>query len=205
MLGISLPFVLPIGVLILDPDDSWRPTISDYVDTVMGGVFVGILFAIGVFMYFYLGYESDTDNPRFFPSDKIASNLAGMFAIGVALFPTTSSVGLVQGVHHDGLERLASVGITTVEELADAIQGSPASVASVLSADEDDVLRLGEQARALLSPEMRDAMADAPRKYATGAYPPHPDHPPVDEPTSIRDDVDGGKPPARAKHRPRPD
>jgi hypothetical protein len=99
LLGISLPIVLPLGVAVLAADEGWQPTISDYVDTVMGGVFVGILFAIGVFLYFYVGYDRDPDERRFLPSDKVASNLGGLFAIGVALFPTTSSVGLVQGVH----------------------------------------------------------------------------------------------------------
>lgn len=99
MLGISLPVVLPLGVLILDPNQGWQPTISDYVDTVMGGVFVGVLFAIGVFLFFYVGYDADPGEPWFLPSDRVASNLAGGFAIGVALFPTTSSIGFVQGVH----------------------------------------------------------------------------------------------------------
>jgi multisubunit Na+/H+ antiporter MnhB subunit len=99
VLGISMPVILLFGVLVLAPDQGLQPTISDYVDTVMGGAFVGILFAIGVFLYFYVGYEPDPDKPRFVPSDKVASNLGGLFAIGVALFPTTSSVGFVQGVH----------------------------------------------------------------------------------------------------------
>jgi multisubunit Na+/H+ antiporter MnhB subunit len=98
-LGMLLPVILPVGVLMLAPDEGWQPTISDYVDTVMGGAFVGILFAIGVFLYFYVGYDPDPGTPRFLPSDKLASNLGGLFAIAVALFPTTSSVGFVQGVH----------------------------------------------------------------------------------------------------------
>lgn len=99
MLGISLPILLPLGVAVLAPDEGLQPTISDYVDTVMGGTFVGILFAIGVFLYFYVGYDREPDQPAFLPSDRVASNLGGLFAVGVALFPTTSTVGLVQGVH----------------------------------------------------------------------------------------------------------
>ncbi len=99
VLGISMPVLLLVGVLALAPDEGWQPTISDYVDTVMGGAFIGILCAIGVFLYFYVGYEPDRDKPRFLPSDNLAGNLGGLFAIGVALFPTTSSVGFVQGVH----------------------------------------------------------------------------------------------------------
>lgn len=99
VLGISLPIILALGVALLAPDEGWQPTISDYVDTVMGGAFVGILFAIGVFLYFYVGYDRDPGERPFLPSDKVASNLGGLLAIAVALFPTTSSVGFVQGVH----------------------------------------------------------------------------------------------------------
>ena len=99
VLGISLPVILPLGVFLVGSDDAWQPTISDYVDTVMGDVFVGILFAIGVFLYFYVGYDREPDQPPYLPSDRLASNLGGLFALGVALFPTTSAVGFVQGVH----------------------------------------------------------------------------------------------------------
>lgn len=95
----SLPIILPLGVLVLAPEEGLQPTVSDYVDTVMGDVFVGVLFAIGVFLYFYVGYEIAPEDPPFLPSDNVAGNLGGLFAIGVALFPTTSSVGFVQSVH----------------------------------------------------------------------------------------------------------
>ncbi len=99
-LGICLPIILPIGVLILNTGEGWQPTISDYVATVMEGVFVGILFAIGVFLYFYEGYKPDDDRkPYEILSDDLAGNIACVCALGVALFPTNSGVTLVRYLH----------------------------------------------------------------------------------------------------------
>ena len=42
-------------------------------------IFVGILVAIGAFLYLYKGYNN---------MENIALNMAGLFAIGVAIFPT---------------------------------------------------------------------------------------------------------------------
>lgn len=49
----------------------------------MRNVFVGALFAIGFFLFCYRGYET---------RDDVAGNLAGLFALGVALFPTSDPV-----------------------------------------------------------------------------------------------------------------
>ncbi len=99
LLGVALPVILMIGVLLLDPSQGWQDTISDYIGTVMRGVFVGVLFAIGVFLFFYVGYEPSEDKKAYEPSDNLAGNLACVFALGVALFPTNSSSGLVRTVH----------------------------------------------------------------------------------------------------------
>jgi hypothetical protein len=45
----------------------------------MQDVFVGILWAVGLFLISYKGYDS---------TDNWVTNLSGIFAIGVALFPT---------------------------------------------------------------------------------------------------------------------
>jgi hypothetical protein len=45
----------------------------------MGDLFVGILCSVSLFLFSYKGYNS---------LDNIASNLAGIFGLGVALFPT---------------------------------------------------------------------------------------------------------------------
>ena len=88
-LGVLLPPILFFGALILS-STGLQESISHYYGTVMRGVFVGVLFAIGVFLYSYIGYEPSDDKKRFEPSDNIAGNLACFFALGVALFPTNS-------------------------------------------------------------------------------------------------------------------
>ncbi len=80
VLGMGLPFILAIGAFII-AGDTIQDSVSAYYHTVMGDVFVGILFSIGFFLFSYKGYEGDEDN--------IVSNLSWLFAIGVALFPTT--------------------------------------------------------------------------------------------------------------------
>ncbi len=78
VLGMSFPFILSFGALILF-STGIQTSISSYYHTGMGDVFVGTLCAIGVFMLAYRGYKG---------IDHIAGNLACFFAIGVALFPT---------------------------------------------------------------------------------------------------------------------
>lgn len=46
--------------------------------------FVGILFAVGIFFYLYKGFSS---------KENIALNLAGWFALGVAIFPMNHNCG----------------------------------------------------------------------------------------------------------------
>ena len=82
VLGLTLPFVLFIGGMTLF-SLSLAPTISDYYHTPMRDVFVGFLCAIGVFMLSYKGYAL---------VDDLAGDLAGVFAIGVALLPTTPDI-----------------------------------------------------------------------------------------------------------------
>lgn len=77
-LGIALPFALAIGGLLIF-QVGIQSTVSDYYYTGMRSVFVGILFAIGVFLFSYRGYQR---------KDNIAANLASFCAIGTALFPT---------------------------------------------------------------------------------------------------------------------
>jgi hypothetical protein len=95
VIGSSLPFVLVVGKGLLG---SWaiQPSISSYYYTGMRNVFVGALCATGVFLLSYRGYDR---------ADSIASNLAGVFVVGVALLPTAPAVGatpaqtLVSHVH----------------------------------------------------------------------------------------------------------
>ena len=98
-LGVALPIVLPIGVAIFGTEAILQTSISDYVATVMRGVLVGILFAIGVFLFSYIGYGPWEGKRPFEPADNVAGNLASLFAIGVALFPTNSGSRLVRTLH----------------------------------------------------------------------------------------------------------
>ena len=67
----------------------------------MGAVFVGFLFAIGVFLLAYIGYKPlDTEKV----SDNIVANLAGVLALGVAFSPTPpanpSGLDYIFGIVH---------------------------------------------------------------------------------------------------------
>ena len=84
-LGTTLPFVLCLGAAVLF-GKGIQSSISYYYHTGMRDVFVGTLFAIGFFLLSYQGYER---------ADHIAGNLACLFAVGVALFPTVKDAGAV--------------------------------------------------------------------------------------------------------------
>ncbi|MBD3414980.1 MAG: DUF998 domain-containing protein [Candidatus Aminicenantes bacterium] len=79
ILGTSLPFILFLGGWIIF-NTGLQGSVSSYYHTDMGDVLVGILFAIGFFLLSYKGYER---------SDDLAGDLGFVFALGVALFPTT--------------------------------------------------------------------------------------------------------------------
>src|SRR5712692_2392141 len=79
IIGFALPFVLAFGKLLLQ-GPGIQSSISGYYYTDMRDVFVGSLCAIGVFLMSSRGYDR---------KDEIAGILACVFAIGVALFPTT--------------------------------------------------------------------------------------------------------------------
>lgn len=79
LLGIALPFVLYLGALIIFQINI-QSSISSYYYTGMRGVFVGTLFVIGFFLLSYKGHDT---------IDAIAGRFGCVFALGVALFPTT--------------------------------------------------------------------------------------------------------------------
>jgi hypothetical protein len=78
VLGIALPFLVSIGAYLL-AHTSLECSISNYYYTKTHDVLVGTLCAVGFFLFAYKGYERQ---------DSIAGNLACIFAVGVALFPT---------------------------------------------------------------------------------------------------------------------
>jgi len=89
--GISLPFLLWIGKLIFRNSLQIEPSISDYYDDgTAGDILVGVLFALAFFLVSYRGYA---------PIDSIAANFGCAFALGVALFPTTSDNRIIHILH----------------------------------------------------------------------------------------------------------
>ncbi len=82
IIGISFPVVLVIGTVISGNCTEVQSSISAYYHTAMRDIFVGLLCAIALFLFAYKGYEN---------ADAVAGNLACVFALGVAFFPTSVS------------------------------------------------------------------------------------------------------------------
>lgn len=101
VIGLCLPVVLILGTAITEVTP-YRTLISaHYYAPNLGPVFVGSLCAIGVFLLYYRGYPNRSDayvHPlmRTAPgrmasvwlTDRSVTNLAGIGALGTALFPT---------------------------------------------------------------------------------------------------------------------
>jgi hypothetical protein len=79
LIGLLLPFALVIIHILLSQRAEMQGSMSGYYYTDVRGVLVGSLCAIGVFLFAYRGYDA---------RDTWLTNVAGIFAIGVALFPT---------------------------------------------------------------------------------------------------------------------
>jgi len=87
-LGLLLPFVLIFGNALANAlydyeygCSIFKSSVSHYYYTRMGEVFVGTIFAFALFLFCYKGPEK---------IDSRLSNIAGLFALGIALFPTSS-------------------------------------------------------------------------------------------------------------------
>lgn len=85
ILGVILPLILIIGGVL--SNSRLEPSISDFYHTTMRDVFVGTLFAIGIFLISYKGYKPDKGE---LISDDWVATLAGIAAFGLALFPNES-------------------------------------------------------------------------------------------------------------------
>jgi len=79
-IGILLPLVLMLGVYLIFNGEIPLFDISMYYHSGMRDVFVGALCAIGLFLFFYRGYDK---------RDNLAGNIAGFCAFCIAWFPTT--------------------------------------------------------------------------------------------------------------------
>jgi hypothetical protein len=76
-IGTALPFVLVLGTLAFS-DGDLRSSMSGYYYTGMRDIFVGSMCAVGVFLVSY----------NFGRADNWLGNIAGVSAIGLAVFPT---------------------------------------------------------------------------------------------------------------------
>jgi hypothetical protein len=87
-LGMGLPLILYAGGKLIF-GFGVRGSLSAYYHTDMRDVLVGILFALGVFLFSYKGYDR---------ADDMAGYLACFFAIGTAVFPTLPTEGAVTAI-----------------------------------------------------------------------------------------------------------
>jgi len=80
-LGMALPIVVMVWGFTICGCTRILPSISDYYVLRTRDALVGILFAIGCFLYTYRGFDDDA---RY-------GNLAAIFAVAVALFPNSGT------------------------------------------------------------------------------------------------------------------
>lgn len=80
-LGLALPAVLIGGTLAAG--DPLPPALSDFYYTPMRDVFVGVMVTLGFFLLAYSGHRE----PGVLVNDRNVSTVAGLGALGVALFP----------------------------------------------------------------------------------------------------------------------
>ena len=88
ILGMALPLIVMVWGWTICGCTRILPSISDYYSLRTRDAFVGILFAIGSFLYTYRGFDDD---------DRYGT-LAAVFAFAVALFPN-SGTPLERTVH----------------------------------------------------------------------------------------------------------
>lgn len=87
IVGALLPVALLVGGYVAF--GGLRPSLSDYHATGLRDVFVGLLCAVGVFLFAYQGFRRD---------DYYAGPVAGLFAVAVAFFPNTGRTTTVHFV-----------------------------------------------------------------------------------------------------------
>ena len=85
-LGVALPIILPLGACMFGGISALQPSISAYYYTNMGDVFVGVLWGFGLFLFTYKGYKPKIGKY----SDNAFTNIAGIMAILVSIFPTNN-------------------------------------------------------------------------------------------------------------------
>jgi len=83
ILGICLP-VMVVLIGFLQNGLTFKGSISSYYFTNSRDIFVGILGTVALFLISYKGYDS---------TDNIITNLSGVFALGIIVFPTSMYLG----------------------------------------------------------------------------------------------------------------
>ena len=92
--AIAMPFVLAIGAWTVERIP-WADSVSAYYYTSMRDVFVGTMFAIGVFLFCYRGYDR---------KDNVLTNGAGLAAAAIGLLPMEPKYSKVLIERHSDLE-----------------------------------------------------------------------------------------------------
>ncbi len=85
LLGLALPSLVVVLSVIFPVRSGWRmlDSISAFYYTSATALFVGVLFALAIFLFVYGGYRGDA-------ADKRLGRLSGAAALGVAFFPTAA-------------------------------------------------------------------------------------------------------------------
>ena len=92
-IAIAMPFVLALGAWWFE-GIPWADSVSSYYYTSMRDVFVGTMFAIGVFLFCYRAGNRQ---------DNILTNLAGIGAAAIGLFPMDADYSKVLVERHRDL------------------------------------------------------------------------------------------------------
>ena len=88
VLGMALPCFLAIASFVCADETTLRDSISAYYHSPMRNEFIGVLCAIGAFLFAYKGYDA---------LDDWVGHLAGLSALGVALCPVDAPGANVNG------------------------------------------------------------------------------------------------------------
>jgi len=82
ILGLMMPLILPLGTKLIRGSGVLEPSISHYYYSIMHVAFMAILCMLGSFLITYRGTSKNQT------LERIVSTIAGLFAFGVATFPT---------------------------------------------------------------------------------------------------------------------
>jgi len=82
VLGIIMPLILPLGNRLIRGSGKLEPSISHYYYSIMHVAFMAILCMLGSFLITYRGTS------KWQTWEKVVATIAGLFAFGVATFPT---------------------------------------------------------------------------------------------------------------------